>query len=149
MNERNDETLNRAAHGRASFGEYDLSRGMDQYVTEMSTPLGRVALVFENQRRVRVSVCHSEEFFRSLETAWNESPDLGESDVHAKFQKVAEEVDSQCFELEQRCLMVGEFLHKAASALEALSEGQRAEIASLEEHARQLQLTYFEGEEAL
>lgn len=149
MNERNDEALNRAAHGRACFGDYDPNRGMDQYVTEMSTPLGRVALVFENQRRVRVSVCHSEQFFRSLETAWNESPDLGESDVHAKFQRVAEEAESPSFEFEQKCLVVGEFLHKAASALEALSEGQRAEIASLEEHARQLHLTYSDAEEAL
>ncbi len=149
MNERNDEALNRAAHGRASFGAYDPTRGMEQYVTEMSTPLGRVALVFENQRRVRVSVCHSEAFFRSLEAAWNEFPDLGETDVHAKFQKIAEEADSPSFEPEQKCLMVGEFLHKAASALEALSDGQQAEIASLEEHARQIHLTYYDGKEAL
>lgn len=140
MHERNDEALNRAAHGRASFRGHDSAQGMEQYVTEMSTPLGRVSLIFESERRVKVSVCHAERFFRCLEKAWNELPDFGESDIHAKFHRLAADGDSRALGLEQRRLVVGEFLHKAASALDALALGQRAEIASLEEHARQLHL---------
>lgn len=150
MHERNDEALNRPAHGRAPFGSYDSSRGMERYVTEMSTPLGRVAVIFEGGRRMTVSVCHPEVFFRKLEAAWNRPPDLDQADVHARFQAVAESGESREFGAEQRCLIVSEFLNKAASALDALTTGQRAEVASLEEHARQIRLiTASRGKEIL
>lgn len=141
MHERNDEALNRPAHGRAPFGSYDSTRGMERYVTEMSTPLGRVAVIFEGRRKIRASVCHPEIFFRTLESAWNGAPDLGQPDVHARFQAVAERGESREFGAVQRCLIVSEFLHKAASALDALATGQHSEVASLEEHARQIRLT--------
>ena len=148
MHERNDETLNRPAHGRSSFGTYDSERGLDRYVTEMSTPLGRVAVIFEGGRKVSVSVCHPEIFFRSLERTWNSAPESGQGDVHAKFRQIAASGESREFGVEQRSLLVSEFLHKAASALEALTDGQRAEVASLEEHAHQIRRES-QGKEAL
>lgn len=141
MYERNDEALNRPSHGRAIFGTYDSELGMESYLTEMSTPSGRVAVIFEGRKKVRVTVCHPEQFFRTLERAWNHTPDFGNRDIHSRFQQVAESGASSAFGLEQRALVVSEFLAKAASALEALSVGQRSEVASLEEHARQIRLT--------
>ena len=141
MYERNDEALNRPSHGRATFGTYESDLGMESYLTEMSTPAGRVAVIFEGRKKVRVTVCHPERFFRTLEHAWNQTPDFGNRDIHSRFQEVAASGVSSEFGSQQRALIVSEFLAKAASALEALSVGQRSEVASLEEHARQIRLT--------
>ena len=140
MHERNDETLSRAAHGRAPFGTCDSVVGLDRFLTELRTPVGRVSVCFEGRDGQNAVIRHPDPFFRALETAWNQAPDLGERDVHARFWGLAEPEIRGGFNFQERVDLVSRFLTLAASALEVLSSGQRAEVASLEEHARHLRL---------
>lgn len=146
MHERNDETLHRAAHGRAPFGTCHSVIGLDRYVAELKTPLGRVSTCFEGREGSQVVIRHPEPFFRALEHAWNDRPDFGQRDVHERFRSLITDEVSGSFDVGQRVTLVSRFLNIAASALEVLATGQHAEVASLEEHARQLRIQLTHGE---
>lgn len=143
MHERNDETLHRAAHGRAPFGTLHSVVGLDRYVANLNAAAGRYQVCFEGREGSRVTIDHRDPFFRALERAWNEQPDFGERDVHSRFWGLAEPEISGGFDFRERVDLISGFLTLAASALEALSSGQRAEVASLEEHARHLKLSTY------
>lgn len=140
MHEHNDEALYRPAHGRAPYGTYHSVVGLDRYSSELKTPVGKVSVRFEGRDGLRVTIRHPDPFFRAVEKAWNHQSDLGERDVHARFWGLTEAEVSGSFDFKQRVDLVSSFLTLAASALDALANGQRAEIASLEEHARQLRV---------
>lgn len=140
MHERNDETLHRAAHGRAPFGTYHSLKGLDRFLAELRTPMGRVPITFEGRDGLKVLIGHHDPFFRALEAAWNQEPDFGERDVHARFWGLTDPSIRGGFSFRERVELVSRFLTLGASALEALASGQRTEVASLEEHARHLRL---------
>ena len=140
MHERNDETLHRASHGRAPFGTYHSPVGLERYIAELKTPLGRVSVCFEGQDGPRVAIRHGEPFFRALERAWNDSPGRADWDVHASFAGLSNPEIPGGFDFEQRVKVISAFLILAAEAIEVLASGQHSEVASLEEHARQLRL---------
>lgn len=141
MHEHNDQALHRPAHGRAPFGTLHSPLGLERYDGEIESASGPISVRFEGREGPRVTICHPDPFFRALECAWNDQPDFGQRDVHARFWGLTEPEISAGFDFQERVALVSDFLTLGASALEALSQGQRAEIASLEEHAGQLQLT--------
>jgi hypothetical protein len=114
--------------------------GLDRYIAELGTPLGRVVIVFEGREGPRVAIRHPEPFFRALEQAWNDGPNLGERDVHARFWELVKPESGASLGFKQRVSVVSAFLNLAAVALDVLASGQHSEVASLEEHARQLRL---------
>lgn len=136
MHERNDETLDRAAHGRSAYGTYDSVLGLDRYVADLATASGRYSVLFEGRDGVRAVIRHPDPFFRALERAWNEHPGLGERDVHACFWGLTEPEIRGGFDFAERVALISGFLTLAATAVELLANGQHPEVASLEEHAR-------------
>ncbi len=140
VHEKNDQATDRFAHGRSAFGPPHSQRGLDRFPTYLRSSSGRVPVEFVGTQNLEVRIEHAEPFFRELESAWNSGPDLSDRDVHARFRSLTRpdmEGDLTCH---RRRALVSDFLNSAAAALEALSRGQRSEIASLEEHARQLSL---------
>lgn len=140
MHERNDETLQRPAHGRAAFGTHHSTLGLERYVAEFGTPPRRYRVAFEGRNGPKAAISHSDPFFRALENAWNERPDFAQKDVHARFWGLTEPGVRGGFSFEERVTLVSSFLTTAAAALEVLASGQHPEVDSLEEHAQHLRL---------
>lgn len=138
MHENNDQAIDRLAHGRSAYGPPHSPRGLEQFPTYLRTSVGRVPMVFIGSEDLKVKIEHEEPFFRDLEVAWNSGADLSDRDVHARFHSLTQPNERGNLSHHRRVLLVSDFLNSAAAALEALSGGQRSEIASLEEHSRQI-----------
>lgn len=151
MHERNDEMLRRAARGRESLENPYREIGLERFLGEFGAACGRYSVCFEGRYGPRATIRHPDPFFRALEEAWNEHPDFTERDVHARFGRLTAAEVAGGFSFKERVSLIASFLTVAASALEVLATGQTSEVASLEEHARQLQLhpTLTTTEEAL